>query len=282
MFLIKTRVGPSAIHGNGVFACEPVGVGQTIWRFHPGLDLIVSEEVLIGLPDSVQHYLRTYAYRSMDMGGKLILSGDHAKFLNHSDEPNTEELPFISVARRAISVGDEITCNYGKFCVDWTGFENEPDILAAPEQRGETLRGNDSNPHRNLYTRLKVCSNGIGVFAIREIPEGMFLFEGDNAKITRIAMHEIEKIADAELRRMYFDFCPVVAGKFIAPVDFNQLTMSWYMNHSDTPNVRANDDLRFFARRTIEQDEELTADYATFSEHAAGFIKQWRSLGGGR
>ena len=38
-------------------------------------------------------------------------------------------------------------------------------------------------------------------------------------------------------RRIYFDFCPLVDGAFVAPQDFNQITMAWYLNHSDVPNV---------------------------------------------
>ena len=34
-------------------------------------------------------------------------------------------------------------------------------------------------PHCNLYTRLKACAHGVGVFAIRDIPAGMRLFKGD-------------------------------------------------------------------------------------------------------
>jgi SET domain-containing protein len=122
MLLIKTRVGPSLIHGNGVFACEDVDRGGLIWRFEPSFDRIIAEEELKQLPAPFREYLDMYAYRSKDLGGRMVLSCDHAKFLNHSSEPNTEELPFRSVASRRIVSGDEITCDYGAFCTDWAGF----------------------------------------------------------------------------------------------------------------------------------------------------------------
>src|SRR5689334_1936437 len=56
--------------------------------------------------------------------GRLILSCDHAKFLNHSDDPNTSEVPFGSIASRPIAVGDEITCDYRAFCTDGKGFDD--------------------------------------------------------------------------------------------------------------------------------------------------------------
>lgn len=124
MFLIATRVGRSAIHGVGVFAGEPVAAGQVVWRFHPPFDQVIPEESLVDLPPAVAAYLETYSYRSTDLAGKLVLSGDHAKFLNHSDDPNTGERPFESVALRAILAGEEITCDYGAFCTGWTGFES--------------------------------------------------------------------------------------------------------------------------------------------------------------
>ena len=41
-------------------------------------------------------------------------------------------------------------------------------------------------PHCNLYTRLKACAHGVGVFAIRDIPAGMRLFKGDSGTIVRV------------------------------------------------------------------------------------------------
>ncbi len=123
MFVIKTRVGSSHIHGIGVFCGEDVVSGQVVWRFDPDYDRLIPDAAVPGLPHAYRAFLDTYAYRSVDVEGGLVLSGDHARFLNHSDDPNTEERPFVSVARRAIREGEEITCDYGAFCVDWTGFD---------------------------------------------------------------------------------------------------------------------------------------------------------------
>ena len=122
MFLIRTRIGPSAIHGLGVFADEAVAEGQPIWRFAEGFDLVIPLDRLAGLPDGFRHYLDTYAYRSRDVPDAVVLSCDHAKFLNHADAPNTELHPFVTLARRAIGTGEEITCDYRAFVVDWDGF----------------------------------------------------------------------------------------------------------------------------------------------------------------
>jgi hypothetical protein len=129
-------------------------------------------------------------------------------------------------------------------------------------------------PHYNLYTRIKVSANGVGVFAIRDIPEGTPLFAGDVGETVAIPVFEVEAIADEEVRRMYTDFCPVINGCFVAPKDFNQITMEWYLNHSDEPNVAALKDLRFIASRFIPKGEELLSDYTTYSAHAPDFLRR--------
>ena len=123
MFTVRTRVAPSAIHGIGVFADEPIAAGQEVWRYEPAFDRTISDEELARAPDGFRHLLQTYAYRSVDLGGALLLPCDHARFLNHSDAPNTAEERFRSVATRPIAAGEEITCDYGVFCAGWTGFE---------------------------------------------------------------------------------------------------------------------------------------------------------------
>jgi hypothetical protein len=134
-------------------------------------------------------------------------------------------------------------------------------------------------PHRNLYTRLKISANGVGVFAIRDIPKGLRLFEGDTGTVVRVPRAVVDQIQDVELRCMYFDFCPMQGENFIAPLDFNQLTMAWYMNHSVDANVQTDHTLQFTARRPIAAGEELTTDYTSFSDHATSLVAQWNTTG---
>ena len=271
MFIIETFVGPSAIHGNGVFSCINVSAGSEVWRFHPPFDQVLLDSDVAGLPQMAKDFIEMYAYRCVDLGGKLVLSGDNARFLNHSDDPNTQELPFSSIARRSINAGDEITCDYGAFCSDWTGSApwNEGSFASPATQQ--------PMPHRNLYTRLKVSTYGVGVFAIREIKKGFRLFEGDSGAVVRVPQALVEKIPDLAVRQMYVDFCPKREGNFIAPVDFNELTMSWYMNHSLNANVTGDKSLQFTANRTIAIGEELTIDYRTLSDDVVS-IANWTAL----
>ena len=124
MFLIKTRIGPSRIHGTGVFALEPAAAGTVIWRYEPAFDRLIGEAEVAAAPPAFRAFLDTYAYRALAVAGGVILPCDHARFLNHSDDPNTAERPFESLAARPIAVGDEITCHYGAFCEGWNGFDD--------------------------------------------------------------------------------------------------------------------------------------------------------------
>jgi hypothetical protein len=121
MFLVQTYVAPSDVHGNGVFAGEDLTAGQPIWRFTPGLDLVVPFEVVAASPKAFQDYMTMYAYVSPQVDGGMVLSCDHAKFLNHSDEPNTTIQGHVTLARFPICKGEEITCDYRICCADWSG-----------------------------------------------------------------------------------------------------------------------------------------------------------------
>jgi hypothetical protein len=57
--------------------------------------------------------------------GLYVLCGDDARFLNHSENPNcfdfySGEEQDITVAERDIYLGEELTCNYALFDLDWT------------------------------------------------------------------------------------------------------------------------------------------------------------------
>lgn len=138
------------------------------------------------------------------------------------------------------------------------------------------MTGHGPVPHRNLYTRLQVSpERGIGVFAIRDIPIATRLFVGDAGETVRFPLAAFEQIEDAAVRQVYLDFCPLVDGAFVAPVDLNQLTMAWYMNHSRAPNVAADARLHFTTTRLVRHGEELTTDYTRFSDHADRFVGDW-------
>lgn len=115
MLLVKTRIGPSPIHGFGLFAEESIPKGKLIWKYHPKFDLAFKREDLNFLSDEVAERIINYTYRS---GDTYVLCFDNARFFNHSDDPNTIDEPGVStgvIAARDINIGDEITSDYRVF-----------------------------------------------------------------------------------------------------------------------------------------------------------------------
>ena len=122
-------------------------------------------------------------------------------------------------------------------------------------------------PHDRVYARLQASSlSGVGVFAIRNIPKGTYIFEPDDAVLISIRKSETEHLTPT-LRRLYEDFCVLKGETYQCPSSFNNLTPSWYLNTSENPNVAADSSLKFYAVRDIQPGEELTADYSTYSDN---------------
>lgn len=121
-------------------------------------------------------------------------------------------------------------------------------------------------PHTGVYVRLAPSNiHGVGVFAIRDIPKGAPVFGDDDARTTLVPAAVVKRLK-REIRVLYEDFCVLEGRQWTCPASFNLLTPSWYVNHSNTPNIACDDSLRFFALRRISKGEELTADYRSYSD----------------
>ena len=132
--------------------------------------------------------------------------------------------------------------------------------------KGRRRRGARTLPHDGVYVRLQPSKiHGLGVFAIRSIPKGAQVFGDSREDITRVPVSIVRRLRDGS-RHLYEDFCAVEDGDYITPRSFNELTISWYMNHGDDPNVQYDEKLTFVAARRIRRGEELTADYRTYCE----------------
>ncbi len=107
--------------------------------------------------------------------------------------------------------------------------------------------------------------HGVGVFAIRDIPQGTFIFPDDDDEIVWIDKKKLSGL-DPNVRQLYDDFCIIKGDLYGCPTSFNRLTPAWYFNDSRTPNVAADADYRFFALKRIRKGEELTVDYDRYSD----------------
>ncbi|MGB9337081.1 MAG: FRG domain-containing protein [Candidatus Acidiferrales bacterium] len=125
-------------------------------------------------------------------------------------------------------------------------------------------------PHTNVYTQLapsKIPKAGLGVFAIKKIKKGTLLFPGDNDEIVWVEKSALPK-TPKPVRGLY-RFAVIKDGRYGCPPSFNRLTMAWYLNHSERPNVKCTRDYDFIALKDIGIGHELTVDYRTYNDPEA-------------
>lgn len=123
MLIVKTEIRPVGEKGMGLFAAEPIHKDMTWWVCNITFDKILfASQVERFHPGSVgRDFLEKYGCLEPD--GCLYVSMDNARFVNHSDNPNSavkrikEFRPVNTIlAVRDIGVGEEITCNYRDIC----------------------------------------------------------------------------------------------------------------------------------------------------------------------
>ena len=118
MFLVPVRLGRSPIHGFGVFAVERIPAGTRIWEFTDGVDYRIPPDDVARCPEPWRTELLTYSYR--EAGGDYILCGDAARFMNHSEDPSCDDSgELFTVTLRELAPGEELTCDYRTFDMDW-------------------------------------------------------------------------------------------------------------------------------------------------------------------
>lgn len=123
----------------------------------------------------------------------------------------------------------------------------------------------------NTWVMLKPSPiEGIGVFAIRDIPKGcrdMFGKPDAAGEWMTVAKKEIEDLP-VHAQFLVGNYCLYDAENYFIPAHgFKKMDVSLFLNHSDTPNVISINDGEFFeAIRDIRQDEELVIDYGEIVE----------------
>src|ERR1700693_6533872 len=93
-------------------------------------------------------------------------------------------------------------------------------------------------PHERVFTRLRpslVHRAGVGVFAIRNISKGTYIFEPDDIPVVSIDAARVDRLPK-DLRQLYYDFGTMNEGKYSVPVSFNKLTVAWYLNEPGRGN----------------------------------------------
>ena len=122
---------------------------------------------------------------------------------------------------------------------------------------------------QDCYCRLQPSEiHGIGVFAVRDIPNGKNPFKtlGKFADFgyVRVTQDELDALPPKLSELIRSLFVPADGKMYVPTYGMNIIYLSGYLNHSVKPNMRTKDGYDFFARRKILVGEELTVDYRTF------------------
>jgi len=126
------------------------------------------------------------------------------------------------------------------------------------------------NNLKNTYCRLKPSKiEGVGVFAIRDIPIGINPFKGlKKQKWVKFHITELSKL-DQEILGLIDSFF-VINNKdivWISEYGLNGMDISYFLNNSKRPNLKTIDDgTNFKTLRKIKKGEELTVAYSTYDE----------------
>lgn len=126
----------------------------------------------------------------------------------------------------------------------------------------------------NTWVMIKPSPiEGIGVFALRDIPEGcrnMFSKETANEKWLSISKKEIKKLPEHS-KALIENYCLYDEENYFVPdYGFKKMDLVNFLNHADEPNIISINDGEFFeAIRAIEKGEELFIDYGQIVDAAA-------------
>jgi len=123
---------------------------------------------------------------------------------------------------------------------------------------------------KNTYCRLRPSKiEGVGVFAVREIPKGKNPFLGTKKQAWR-------RFQISELKNLGKEILPLIDSFFVIHKNgsvwisescLSGMDISYYLNNSKKPNIKTIDDgENFVTLRKIKKGEELTVAYATYDE----------------
>ena len=102
MLLVKTYLSKSKIQGIGLFADEFIPKGKLIWKLVPKFDLILKKKDINKLPKIAKSFVLHYGYYN-DKEGGWIICVDNSRFMNHSENPNTDDTTLVgTIAKKDI------------------------------------------------------------------------------------------------------------------------------------------------------------------------------------
>ena len=131
----------------------------------------------------------------------------------------------------------------------------------------KTLKSNIVKRLKNTYCRLKPSKiSGVGVFAVRDIPKNQNPFQGIKYNYHELKTSDFKNFDKEVLKMIDNLFVIGKNGKVWVPESgLNGMDVSFFVNHSENPNLKTIDDgSNFITLRKVKKGEELTVSYGTY------------------
>ena len=115
----------------------------------------------------------------------------------------------------------------------------------------------------NCYVQLKpskVC-NGVGIFALRTIPKNTVLFTDVEPDSNLITWERLEGV-DQQVLQYLNSICNTSEKGVYLNRTANNINVTYYVNHSEEPNLFHDRELdRFITLKEVQPGEELLCRY---------------------
>jgi SET domain-containing protein len=109
---------------------------------------------------------------------------------------------------------------------------------------------------------LRPSEHGVGVFAAHPIKSGSYLrLFGDEKE----REHRMRPLKQEEVPKVFSQYCVAREGYLSCPLDFGNMPVGWYLNHSKIPNA-IHRDYHWYALRDIKEGEEILINYNSLEE----------------
>ena len=112
--------------------------------------------------------------------------------------------------------------------------------------------------------------HGIGCFTVRKIRKGEIvknLWDNKDYKFVYDRKKLLTCLKYPKKKLLYETYCIKTTSGWWCPLDFKRMSVVWYLNHSNKPNIVSNDEgCTYRATRDIKAGEELMIDYKELDE----------------
>ncbi|MBP0111605.1 SET domain-containing protein [Bradyrhizobium vignae] len=118
MLIVETILKPDQFGGIGLFSATRLPKDTLVWIHNPIVDIAVTREQYESLAPTFQALLDKHAYpRDHKINdGVVEYNADNARFMNHSNHPNTYQDDHCRIfTARDVQPGEELTCDYLSF-----------------------------------------------------------------------------------------------------------------------------------------------------------------------